>query len=88
MGKEQPEPEIVMGRVRTRFAQSGLSLHDLGLRMGYPAATARQSAWQFMKTADPRLSMLQRFARAMETTVEELIAENGTRKRKNGSPKK
>jgi transcriptional regulator with XRE-family HTH domain len=54
-----------MERVRAAFKKSGLSLVDLGRRMGYPEETARQSAWQFMRTNDPRLSMVRRFADAI-----------------------
>src|SRR5438132_12072341 len=64
----------VMRKVRAWFEASGLSLHDLGLKMGYPAGNARQSAWQFMKSGDPRVSMLRRFARATGMPVEELVA--------------
>ena len=64
-----------MTKVRTRFEKSGLSLHDLGLKMGYPAETARQSAWQFMKSGDPRISMLRRFAVALDIPLIELVGE-------------
>jgi transcriptional regulator with XRE-family HTH domain len=65
-----------MANVRAHFEASGLSLHDLGMKMGYPEKTARMSAWQFMsKTDDPRISMLKKFARAMGVPVEELVAE-------------
>ena len=79
---KKSEDEPAMARVRARFEKSGLSLHDLGLKMGYPAETARQSAWQFMKTGDPHISMLRRFAKAMGIPVTELVAEG---KRKTGS---
>jgi transcriptional regulator with XRE-family HTH domain len=66
----------VMARVRDRFESSGLSLHDLGMKMGYPEESARKSAWQFIsKTADPRLSMLSRFATAIGMSLAELIAD-------------
>jgi hypothetical protein len=70
-----------MDAVRKRFDASGMSLHALGLAMGYEASTARQSAFQFMKTGDPRISMLRRFAKAMGVPLEELVAEP---KKKNG----
>lgn len=55
----------VMKRVRARFEASGLSLEELGHKMGHKS-NARQSAWQFLnKTTDPRLSMLIRFAAAV-----------------------
>jgi hypothetical protein len=42
--------------------------------MGYTGEAARKSAWQFLhKTADPRLSMLRRFAKAMGVSVKDLI---------------
>jgi hypothetical protein len=47
-----------MGKVRNLFEKSGLTLNDLGIKMGYPAVTARQSVHQFMKTADPHISVL------------------------------
>jgi len=65
---------VVMERVRSRFERSGLTLHDLGLKMGYPEESARKSAWQFIqKTGDPRLSTLNRFAVAMGATVKDLL---------------
>ncbi len=64
----------VMGRVRTRFEKCGLSLDELGLKMGYPKESARKSAWQFLnKTEDPRLSMLQKFAAAVGCSVKSLV---------------
>lgn len=57
-----------------KFERSGLSLHDLGIKMGYPVESARKSAWQFIaKTDDPRLSMLRRFAKAMDVPLSDLI---------------
>jgi transcriptional regulator with XRE-family HTH domain len=64
-----------MTKARALFEASGLSLHDLGLKMGYPPENARQSAWQFMKSGDPRVSTLRRFAAALGVPVDELIAE-------------
>ena len=63
-----------MERARERFDKSGLSLDELGERMGYPKQSARKSAWQFLyKTNDPRLSMLRRYAQAMGVSVSRLI---------------
>lgn len=66
-----------MAKVRERIEKSGLTYHELGLKMGYPPRTARQSVWQFLKSGDPRIGMLRRFARAMEISVEELVEEGG-----------
>jgi hypothetical protein len=42
--------------------------------LGYPAK-APKSVWQLLQTADPRIGMLRRFARAMGVPVEELVRE-------------
>jgi transcriptional regulator with XRE-family HTH domain len=68
------QPANVMARARTLFEKSGLSLDDLGQKMGYEGDMARKSAWQFLnKTTDPRLSMLQKFAEALGITVADLV---------------
>ena len=66
-----------MLRVREQFQRlsdrSEITLDELGQRMGYPKASARKSAWQFIyKTNDPRLSMLRKFAKAMGISVSRL----------------
>lgn len=51
-----------------------MTLDALGEKMGYPPATARKSAWQFInKTNDPRLSMLRKFAVAVGVKVSALL---------------
>ena len=66
--------DAAMVNIRVRFKESGLSLHDLGVKMGYPPESARKSAWQFIeKTDDPRASMLRRFAKAMGISVKSLL---------------
>jgi len=63
-----------MDRVRVLFEKSGLSLDELGQRMGYSNTVARKSAWQFLnKTRDPRLSMLQKFANALSLSLGKII---------------
>lgn len=79
MAEKHEDP--AMAKVKALFEQSGMTLHELGLKMGYTEETARQSAFQFMKTGDPRISMLRRFAEALGITVEELIV---LRKKGNG----
>jgi hypothetical protein len=64
-----------MAKVRAWFEGSGLTLHQLGVAMGYEEGIARQSAFQFLKSTDPRISMLRRVAKAMGVPVEELVAE-------------
>jgi transcriptional regulator with XRE-family HTH domain len=68
------QPPNVMDRARALFDKSGLSLDDLGQKMGYEGDMARKSAWQFLnKTTDPRLSMLQKFADALGITLVDLV---------------
>jgi transcriptional regulator with XRE-family HTH domain len=56
------------------FERSGKTLEELGKGMGYGDGVARRAAWQFLhKTSDPRLSMLRRFAKAMDVDVRDLI---------------
>lgn len=63
-----------MERARVLFEKSGLSLDELGQRMGYAGEAARKSAWQFLhKTTDPRYSMLVRFAEALSVPVSALV---------------
>lgn len=75
MQKQVQDPS--MAKVRERFEKSCLTYHELGLKMGYPPRTARQSVWQFLKSSDPRIGMLRKFAKAMEMSVEELITLGG-----------
>jgi len=63
-----------MERARRIFEKSGLSFEELGQRMGYSGATARKSAWQFLrKTTDPRLSMMIRFVEALNISLVDLV---------------
>jgi transcriptional regulator with XRE-family HTH domain len=81
MAKKQKDDQV-MEKVRTLFEESGLSLVDLGRKMGYPERTARQSAWQFMKTNDPRMSMLRRFADAIGVRFDQLTTRGKRMSRK------
>lgn len=70
----------VMIRVRARFDRSAMTLEELGILMGYPDKTARNSAWQFLnKTADPKLSMLVKFTQAMRVPLGSIFPENRMR---------
>ena len=71
-----PIAEVPMSRIHTRFKASGPSLNDPGLERGSREESARKSAWQFLKkTDDQRLSMLNRFAQALEIPLAELISD-------------
>jgi hypothetical protein len=58
------------GRAREAFLASQLTLHQLGLAMGYPAETARQDAWDFLyRTPRPPMLEIEMFARALGVPV-------------------
>ena len=63
-----------MKRAKKLFEESGLSYSELGQRMGYSGDAARKSAWQFLtETSDPRLSMLERFAKGLNLPITALF---------------
>jgi transcriptional regulator with XRE-family HTH domain len=75
-----------MERARELFAESGLTLDELGRRMGYSDDAARKSAWQFLnKSSDPRVSMVQKFASAVGVSIIELFDEQRSPKKKGRS---
>jgi transcriptional regulator with XRE-family HTH domain len=75
--------EPTMEKIVAMFEASGKTLDQLGQEMGYDPDSARKAAWQFLKkTSDPRLSMLKRFAKAMDISIEELVAEKKRSRRK------
>jgi transcriptional regulator with XRE-family HTH domain len=68
------DTDPVMEAVRKAFDKSGLTMAELGRRMGYEGEAAKKSAWQFLtKTSDPRISMLRRFAKAIGVKVSKLL---------------
>lgn len=74
--------DLSMTRVRAWVESNKLTLHEIGLRMGFDEGVARQSAFQFLKGNDPRISTLRRFAKAAGMTVEELVAEPQVKSKK------
>ena len=67
----------VMDQVREAFAASGLSLDELGKKMGSDGETARKSAWQFLnKVDDPRISTLRKFADAVGIPMADFFSKN------------
>jgi transcriptional regulator with XRE-family HTH domain len=66
----------VIQSIRDLFEKSGLTLDELGQKMGYEGDVARKSAWQFLnKIADPRISTLRKFADALGVPIAELLAD-------------
>ena len=72
MGKERVN-DPVMQADRKRFDDSGMTQQELGEKMGYAPETARQAVSQFLKSGDPQISMLRRFAEAMGISVKALL---------------
>jgi transcriptional regulator with XRE-family HTH domain len=69
------DADPVMEKVREAFEKSGLSMAELGRRMGY-GETAKTSVWQFLhRTNDPRVSMLRKFADAVGVKLSRLFAD-------------
>jgi hypothetical protein len=72
MSKDDLDPS--MRKVLKLVEKSGKTLDEIGVAMGYPAETARQSVWQWLrKTKDPRVSVLRRFAKAIDADVRDLL---------------
>ncbi|NOY43689.1 MAG: helix-turn-helix transcriptional regulator [Planctomycetes bacterium] len=72
MGKERTE-DPSMRKVRKLFDKSGLTQAELGAKMGYRPTSARQAVSQFLKSGNPQIGMLRRFAKAMGVKLETLI---------------
>jgi transcriptional regulator with XRE-family HTH domain len=72
MGKERTE-DPSMRKARKLFEGSGLTQQELGEKMGYQPTSARQAVSQFLKSGDPQIGMLRRFAKAMGVKVDSLI---------------
>jgi transcriptional regulator with XRE-family HTH domain len=72
MGKTKFD-DPVMQAVRERFEKSGMTRQELGERMGYAPGTARQAVWQFLRSGDPQISMLRRFAEAVGISLTTLL---------------
>jgi transcriptional regulator with XRE-family HTH domain len=67
-----------MAKVRTLWEEkqaAGWTQQRLGEAMGYKADTARKSVSQFLKSRDPHISVLRRFASALGISIATLVRE-------------
>jgi transcriptional regulator with XRE-family HTH domain len=80
MTKEVDDPS--MTRIRAWMERSGKTLHELGVAMGFPESQARKAVWQFLRSKNPRIGTLRKFAAAAGMPLEELVAEG----KKKGQP--
>src|SRR5206468_120144 len=63
MGVKPVRADALLKKARKLLERSGMTLDELGVKMGYGTGTARRAVWQlFNKTPDPRLSTLVRLA--------------------------
>jgi transcriptional regulator with XRE-family HTH domain len=69
----EKQTDSVMDAIRKRVANSGLTYQELGEKMGYAPTTARQAVSQFLKSGDPRVSMVRKFAAAVGISVQTLL---------------
>ncbi len=67
------DAQNVMAKVRAIAAESGLTQQVIGQKMGYPPKSARQSVSLFLKSTDPTVRVLTKFAKAMGVDVKELL---------------
>lgn len=75
MGKAVKTDDAAMARVRElweRKQADGWTQQKLGELMGYPVESARKSVSQFLRSGDPQISMLRRFAKAVGVAVSTL----------------
>jgi transcriptional regulator with XRE-family HTH domain len=63
----------VMPKVRALVKKAGLTQQEVGESMGYPEKSARKSVSQFLGCSNPTISVLVRFAKAMDVKVEDLL---------------
>lgn len=75
MAKQRHE-DPVMQAVRERVKKSGLTYTEIGQRMGYAPQSARQAVSQFLKSGDPQIGMLRRFANAMGISLVTLLKDS------------
>lgn len=62
-------------------SSAGWTQQQLGELMGYPAKSARMSVSQWLKSHDTHVSMLRKFAAAVEIPVSDLFTDNKTKRR-------
>ena len=65
--------QSVLDTARGLAQDSGLTYQEIGIRMGYPPESARQSVSQFLNGKNPTLAMILRFAEALGIEPKELF---------------
>jgi len=71
---EQPRnAQTVLSKAKRLATKSGLTYQQMGVRMGYPKESARQSVGQFLNSTNPSVAMLVKFAKALGVDAKELL---------------
>jgi transcriptional regulator with XRE-family HTH domain len=69
-----PLADHVRRKAMKLFEKSGMTMEELGQKMGFPEGTARRAVWQlFNKVSDPRLSTVEKLAAALGVQVKDLL---------------
>jgi len=68
------EGDSVMKRVLEIIRNSNMTQEEIGIAMGYGIVSAKQSVNQFMRTRDPRVSVLRRFCTAMNVSMQDILS--------------
>jgi transcriptional regulator with XRE-family HTH domain len=63
----------IMEKVRAIAAKSGLTQQQIGMKMGYPKASARQAFWRFLQSESPTWGNVMKFADAMGVDRKEFV---------------
>jgi len=65
--------QTILKKAKGLVAKSGLTYEDVGVKMGCPPESARQSVWQFLNSTNPSIEMFLRFCKAMGVEPKELL---------------
>jgi transcriptional regulator with XRE-family HTH domain len=78
MATKKPTPaQTVRNNLRRAAEESGMTLEEIGLRMGFARGGARQAVSRLLNQEgdyDPRLSTIISFAEALDLPLQELVA--------------
>jgi len=78
MNAKSADDDPAMVKVRALWEQkkaAGWTQQKLGEAMGYTGDSARKSVNQFLKSRDPQISMLRRFAAAVDVALSTIVRE-------------
>ena len=64
---------LIVQKLWERAKSAHMTQQQIGVAMGYPEPTARKSVNQFLKSEDPRISMLRKFAKAVGVPISEIV---------------